>query len=80
MEEKTQQKRGGYGVGNKMCKVLYLFLMILLYFCRFFQNSNSCLQFVFLFLLLSKRTLYVGGSKFEFGINYWKHKLPQDWE
>ena len=57
-----------------------LFFMILQYFCRFFQSSNSCLQFVFSFLLLSKHTLYVGGSKFEFGINYSKRKLPQYWE
>ena len=38
-----KQKRGGYGVGNKMWEVLYLLFMILHYFCRFFQNPNSCL-------------------------------------
>ena len=60
------------GWETKMWEVLYLFFMILQYFRNFFQNSNSCLQFVFSFLFLSKRTLanVVGGSKFEFGINY----------
>ena len=29
MEEKTKQKRGGYGVGNKVWVVLYLFFVIL---------------------------------------------------
>ena len=28
----TKQKRGGYGVGNKMWEVLYLFFTILQYF------------------------------------------------
>ena len=43
MEEKSKQKRGGYGVKNKLWEVLYLFFMILQYFSRFFENSHSCL-------------------------------------
>ena len=43
------------------------------------QNVGSFIPiFSFSFLLLPKRTVYVGVSKFEFGINYSKHKLLQD--
>ena len=75
---KRKQNKNELGMEwETKCGSLYLFFMILQYFCRFFQNSNVSVICFFIFFL-SKRTLYVGGSKFESGINYSKHKLPQD--